>query len=242
MQITNATRWDTRALRAEVHFRADIGLASDRSTWTNIGTDAIVLGQATSGLRPALSTIKSAAALDFEGDYLDATCDASVTDVLHNGDPCTLLVVIAPRALATYDAIVCTARNLVGNTGLHINVAADGRMRGYCSNGGAAFTWQRTTAAGVITTTRAHSILITQSTADGYALWIDGALNYADAFGAAASVSHSTYALRVGDGPLGGFDFSGAIAEIMIMRRVATAADRALIDGYCAHRYFSLGA
>lgn len=185
-----------------------IGYRSAASNYVAVQANQGTLGgqlvQATESAQARVETVNGKPVVYYPGAaFMVANHALASLRFLHDETGSTFMVIAKHVTLATYDTHAGTCRNAASGVGLLSNVNATGVHRTYCGNGGAAFTFQTFSSAGLIVANKPIALTIRHGTVfGGFQVRFNGSNRGAiAAYTSAPSAADPSAALMVGDMP-----------------------------------------
>lgn len=225
--------------------RADLGITlngGDVSAWADQGSTAPVLdfAQGTAANQALYSA--SVAALNNQSaltagnsDWMQAGAAGDVNFV-HAGTGCTIAMVCRPAVMGTTQYLLSSQGTSLTALGFAIYVQNTDRVNFVTGNGtGSPIALMSSSAVALNTAFLLEIEYATASTPD-CAMFLNGAAVGTTSDAVAPSSSNSATALRLATAAAT-FAFSGDYAEILILSRVWTGAERTAFRSYVASRY-----
>ncbi len=247
--IGDAFEWTPDQLSPLGWWRADRGVvhsALEVSDWVNFGTASdLLLSQSTAGQRPDLiessANANDQATIHFDGgDWLNSVATASWEQSAQTDDM-TIVAVFYPTATQRH-TIICTDDFAAGG-GFTVEARVGGasRARFFQSGAGVSLTDDESTL--VINTLHLQTVEYLGETAPtvcSLEVGEDGASNGASTVNFTDVIAHTgTEELVVGNGGAGASSnpLDGELAELVLLDRTLTTAERASFAAYLNTRY-----
>lgn len=235
---------DPLTLAPYAHWRGDSTDTATNFDWTDRTGHGHTLRQATAANKPTIVTpseILSQPALRFDGsnDFLEAIDAASNYTLLHNGAGVSVYMLLIPRALTVNARILAT---VTAGTGWFFG---QGTVSGFLrcdalDNAGAfVFTGAATQIAGAfaVGTPVLLSYFYRESASPEFDVRTNNVTGASGTTAIAPGSNAPATTLNLGRRPDGGNFSQIDVAEILILDRVASAAENIATTDYFRHRY-----
>ena len=253
-RLSGGGQFSPRSLaNLELWLRADTGVTTGATlTWRDLSGHGYTFSQSTGANQPAVSShaqLNGCTTLSFDGTNDFLLCDqaASSWRFLHDGTGCEVFFVFVQTGTASKRSdwlSTCDVSLPASSQGLLCASYADTSYQHYLAvqNGAGATRPVDSGTTNTLADDCGH-IYNAQHSSAGSTKW----QTYADGVSVASSASYAAalgagtpaYPLTLGASAGGAAGFAqGHLAEVLVYKRVLSAAERALVNAYLESRYF----